>query len=133
MNLLTSLAFFFIFFLKLFYLSIVDLQCCINFCSTAMIQLYIYAHSFSCKLNNQGDNLKKWCWKYFFVELFRWLGITYTKNAAVPGTFSWCDSSNNYIRDYRRLIQCSKMEVLRVSLLSTLFGIIKRRRIMQNW
>lgn len=60
---------------------------------------------------------KKWCWKYFFVELFSWLGIPYTRNAAVPGTFlcslsHWCDSSNNCVRDYRRWLQCSKMKVL---------------------
>ena len=38
-------------------LSVIDLQCCVNFCCTAVIQLYIYIHSFSYQLNKKGDNI----------------------------------------------------------------------------
>ena len=47
---MTPLLFFSCFQKNLLYLSIVDL-CCANFCYTTVIQLYIYAHYFSCKLN----------------------------------------------------------------------------------
>ena len=36
----------------------VDLHCCVNFCCTAVTQLCIYMHSFSCRFNNQGDNIQ---------------------------------------------------------------------------
>ena len=58
MNLLTPLEFFSCFFKNLFYLSIADLQCCVNFCYSAVIQLYIYVHCFSYKLNKQGDSVQ---------------------------------------------------------------------------
>ena len=51
-----TLGIFSCFFKNVFYLSIADLQCCVNFCCIAVIQLYIYIHSFSCKFNRQGEN-----------------------------------------------------------------------------
>ena len=50
-----TLGFFFLVSLKMS-INIADLQCCVNFCCIAVIQLYIYTHSFSCKFNRQGDN-----------------------------------------------------------------------------
>ena len=56
-----TLGIFSCFFKNLVYLSIADLQCCVNFCYSGVIQLYIYILSFSYKLNKRDDNVQPFC------------------------------------------------------------------------